>query len=82
VDNVPVWLPLPPSLELEREDFRCCKRLSLFLNLPESAAECLDNIGSLSNGVWKIETGRGEKLKLDDRRGDVHQAETASIRSY
>lgn len=78
---MPLWLPLPSSLELERVDIMCCKRPALFFKLPESAAKCLGKTGSLVDGVWKIETGREKNMKLDDERGDVYQADKASIRS-
>jgi len=55
VDNVPLWLPLPSSLELEHVDFKCCKVPSVFFTL-----SCLGKAGILLHGVWKIETGRTE----------------------
>jgi hypothetical protein len=77
VDNVPLWLPLPSSLELEHVDFSCCKTPSVFFIL-----SCLVKSGILVDGVWKIETGRTEhNFKLGDQRHDVSLAYKASIRS-
>jgi hypothetical protein len=82
VDNVPLWLPLPSSLELEHADFRCCMTPSLFFTLSESVAKRLAKAGTLRDGVWKIDTGRTEhNLKLGDQRRDVSQDDKASIRS-
>jgi len=77
VDNVPLWLPLSSSLELEHVDFRCCMTPSVFFTL-----SCLDKAWILSDGVWKIETGRKEQnFRLEDQRCDVSLADKASIRS-
>jgi hypothetical protein len=55
---------------------------SLFFTLSESVAKRLDTAGTLTDGVWKIETGRKEQnLKLQDQTRDVSQADKASIRS-
>jgi len=77
VDNVPLWLPLPLSLELEHVDFRCCKTPSVFFTL-----SCLGKAGILWDGVWKIETGTTEhNFKPEDQRRDVSLADKTSIRS-
>jgi len=71
VDNVPLWLPLPSSLELEHVDFRCCNTPSVFFIL-----SCLGKAGILWDGVWKIETGRTEhNFKLEEQRRDVSLAD-------
>jgi hypothetical protein len=82
VDNVPLWLPLPSSLELEHTDFRCCGTPSLFFILSETVVKCLGKAGILTDGVWKTETGRRENnLKLGDQRCNVSLADKASMRS-
>jgi hypothetical protein len=83
VDNVPLWLPLPSSLELEHADFRCCTTPSLFFTSSKPVTKRLDKAGPVTDGVWKIETGRTEhNVKIiQDQRHNASQADKVSIRS-
>jgi hypothetical protein len=73
---------LPYSLELEHADFRCCTAPSLFFTLSDPVTKCLDKAGPVTDGVWKIETGRTEhNVKVQDQRHNASQADKVSTRS-